>query len=106
MFRQAARALAGGRSVILDASWTSGARRQEALGLAAATQSRLLQWRCVATRATAEARLARRLARGEDASDADATIARAMAQAADAWPEATVVDTEGPRRRRWPPPWA
>ena len=82
--------LARGESVVLDASWTSGRHREAAAALAARTRSDLVPLEC---RAPTEVAGQRIHTRGATASDATADIARAMAAAADPWPDATVVDT-------------
>jgi predicted kinase len=80
-----------GDSVILDASWTDPARRDQAAAVAHATLSDLVALRCDAPVAVAAHRLRHRAA-GE-ASDATPAIAEAMAAAAPKWDDAVVVDT-------------
>jgi len=86
-----------GESVVLDASWSSDARRREARALAAAASAEVVELRCAVDADVAAARIEARLAEGSDASDATPAIARAMAAEADDWPEATVIRTEDPR---------
>ncbi len=88
---RAARLLAHGESVILDASWTSAAERAEAGRIGEEAHADLIAL-CCETRLAGERLRARR----GGASDADAAIADRMAEAADPWPEAVVVDTSGP----------
>jgi uncharacterized protein len=52
--------------------------------------------RCLLPADTAAARLARRVASGEDASDATTNIATAMADEFDSWPNAVDIDTMPP----------
>jgi aminoglycoside phosphotransferase family enzyme/predicted kinase len=98
LLERARLALGFGQSVILDASWTSEALRQAARELGAATASDLVELRCEVPEATAVRRIAARRRLGGDPSEATATVARQMAAAADPWPEASTVDTSGPRR--------
>lgn len=88
---RAAHLLAHGESVIIDASWTSAARRAEAARVAGDTHADLVALRC-ATPLAAERLRARR----GGGSDADAAIAGRMAETADPWPDAVTIDTSGP----------
>lgn len=93
LLNRAEKLLSHGESVVLDASWNDGRRRDAAVALAERLDADLAALRCVApTELTAE-RLRRR--RG-DVSDADEAVAEAMAAHADPWPEATVLDTRQP----------
>ena len=83
--------LAYGESVVADASFTSASHRDAALTASATVCADLVQLRCVTSRELAAARL-RTCGRGP--SDADPDIAAQMEAAADAWPDATVVNTE------------
>lgn len=85
-----------GRTVVLDASWSSAAARAAGRELAEATSSRIVELRCTLDAAVAAGRIRARAARGGDASDADELIAARMAEVADAWPEAQAVDTSPP----------
>lgn len=87
--------LARGRSVVLDASWSSAAHRGRARDLADRAVADLVELRCELAPDLVAQRIAAREALGRDASDADATVAAALAAAADPWPEAAVVDTSG-----------
>lgn len=92
-----ARSLLGsGHSVVLDASWADGAQRRRARQVAEATASDLVELLCVAPMDVAAERMRQRAQRGGDPSDADASIARAMAAVADPWPTATALDTVPP----------
>jgi aminoglycoside phosphotransferase family enzyme/predicted kinase len=86
---RAERLLTLGESVVLDASWTDKGQRAAAEHLAERTHTDLVALRCVAPAEVAAARMRNR--RGP--SDADAATAAAMAIHADAWPEATAIDT-------------
>lgn len=97
--RRAGELLAAGHSVILDGTWSSRAEREGARAVAETTGATLVALRCVAPPEVAAARIARRLREGTDPSEATPAVARAMAGVADAWPEATAVDTAGDLRR-------
>jgi aminoglycoside phosphotransferase family enzyme/predicted kinase len=86
-----------GESVVLDASWTSAAHRGLARAVATRTRSTLVAVRCEADPAVARDRLRlRRSVRSVESigSDADESIAVAMAVRTDPWPEATPVRTD------------
>lgn len=87
---RAAERLARGESVVLDATWSSAAHREQAARVARETSSDLVALRCEAPLEVAEQRIA---ARRSDASDATADIARRLAAEADPWPEAVGIDT-------------
>jgi len=91
---RAAELLGTGRSVVVDASWTSEARRRRARSLAERAVADLAELRCSAPRPTREARIAGRARAATDASEATAAIGRAMAAAEDPWPEAVPIATE------------
>lgn len=80
-----------GRSVIVDASWTEVAHRNDATAMAMATASDLVPLRCEAPVEVTDARLGARLA--GSASDADRRIAHEMAARRHLWHEAAVIDT-------------
>ena len=90
--RRAHRLLAHGESVILDASWHSSAERDRAARLAASVAAELVQLVCRCPATLADERLRIRQA---GASDATPEIAHRMAELAEPWPEAVVVDTSG-----------
>jgi predicted kinase len=96
MARRACVALARGEHVVLDASFISEHERIEARNVAESTHADLVELRCTAPAEVAAARLDRRLAAGTDASDATPAVAARMAEVADPWPEALVIDTTGP----------
>ncbi|GAB7006648.1 AAA family ATPase [Nocardioides sp. AN3] len=87
---RAARLLAMGETVILDATWSQQGRRDEAAAVASCTSSDLVQLQCTVSDDVAESRLATRPA---GVSDADVEVARAMRARFEAWPEATRVQT-------------
>jgi aminoglycoside phosphotransferase family enzyme/predicted kinase len=91
-----ARPLLGqGYSVVLDASWSSKEERGAASSMARDCAARLIQIRCEAPPDVAEERIAARARKGDDASDATAGVARAMAAEFDPWPDAEGLDTSG-----------
>lgn len=94
LLQRARSALGMGRTVILDASWTSQARREDAARIAGATNSQLIELRCVAPGEVTTARLAERRT-ASASSDATPAVAAAMASDEDLWPSATVIDTAG-----------
>jgi predicted kinase len=91
---RARHALGLGEPVIIDASWARAESRAAAAGLARETSSELVELRCDAPPGVADERIARRQARGGDASDADAAVAAAMRAAFDPWPTATTISTD------------
>ncbi|MGE0878743.1 MAG: AAA family ATPase [Acidimicrobiia bacterium] len=87
--------LARGETVVLDASWAEPRWRARAAAIAERTFSEFAELRCTVPQHVAVDRIARRQAAGTDASDADATIARARAAREAPWPSATDIDTTG-----------
>jgi aminoglycoside phosphotransferase family enzyme/predicted kinase len=85
--------LEDGQSVIVDASFSSAPWRAAAATLASNASAVLVEVRCTLPSHIAADRLRERGARGTDASDADAIIARAMQSEFDEWPTATSIDT-------------
>jgi hypothetical protein len=94
--RRARHLLERGESVILDASWHSAAERERAAHLAASVHAELVQLSCRCPAAIADDRLR---SRPHGASDATPEVAHRMADLADPWPDAVVVDTSGPAER-------
>ncbi len=82
-----------GRSVVLDASWTSSADRVRAAALGPATASTVVELRCSAPADVAGRRIT---ARTGGFSEATPAIAAALARTADPWPTAAVLDTTAP----------
>lgn len=93
MLSRASQLLSIGESVVLDASWMSARLRADAADVASTRFADIVALECRAPTVVAEARLAARLRLGQDESDADVAIARAMSAHADPWPEATKIDT-------------
>lgn len=96
MLRRARVALGFGESVVLDASWTDRAWRDQARAVAAACAADLVELRCVAPAGVAADRMLARAVRGGDPSDATPVVAAAMAEREVPWPTATAVDTAAP----------
>ena len=88
-------ALSLGQSVIIDASFIDDSQRRMALKLADETWATLIALECHAPVGIVAERLASRTGKGDDASDADIAISRAMSEDAEAWPEAISLDTSG-----------
>lgn len=97
MLDRAADLLALGRSVVLDASWSDAGRREAARTLAAGRAADLVEIRCDLPADAAARRILARRAAGEGPSDATPEIARRLAAAFAAWPEADVLDTTSDR---------
>ncbi len=93
LLRRAAIALGNGVNVIIDASWTDAALRDEARSMGAAHRAEVTELRCDAPDDLCRRRLAAR--RGPQASDAGPQIRDRMAACRDAWPEATSMPTDG-----------
>src|SRR6185437_15883699 len=92
LLARAARCLAHGESVVLDASWTSAPRRAEAAELARRAPAALVTLQCTAPPEVTAQRLRQRTG---SVSDANETISRAMAAHADRWPQAASIPTGG-----------
>lgn len=89
MLTEAARLIAGGHSVVLDATFSEAEWRAAARSLAHAMHADVVELLCSAPDDVAAGRLARR-----PPGDSEATprVRLALAQSADSWPEASVVD--------------
>lgn len=96
MLRRAGAALAGGRSVVADASWAAAADRAAARRVAAAHRADLHELACTAPDAVADARIAARRRGGESPSDATALTAAHLRARREAWPEALAIDCATP----------
>ena len=81
-----------GETVVLDASWTHASLRALAASGATRAHAEFVGVECWAP---STVRLARLIARSDDASDADPQVADRMALDADPWPDAIRVSTEG-----------
>jgi aminoglycoside phosphotransferase family enzyme len=95
LLRRARELLGMGTSAVLDASWTSEAKRSAVAGLARACHADLVALHCRVPADVAALRIEARARRGGDPSDATPAVARSMALDEDPWPEATAVDTSG-----------
>lgn len=93
---RAAHLAALGEHVILDATWGDAAHRATAREIAASAGADVVEIRCVAPDDVADGRIRDRLADGRDASDATPEVARRLRDRFAPWPEAIVVDTDGP----------
>ena len=91
----AAVTLERGRSVVLDASWTSADERRRAAALARVAGATLVELRCVCDPAVARQRVADRPAGAPGASDATPEVADLLAARAESWPGAVEIDTSG-----------
>jgi aminoglycoside phosphotransferase family enzyme/predicted kinase len=92
---RAHRLLALGESVVLDASWTSAARREDARAVARDAHAEIVELRCVLDPVVAAERIEHRMSAELSASDATPALAAQLALRADPWPEATDLDTLG-----------
>lgn len=93
-------ALAGGDSVVLDASWLDPAQRAAARALASDTRSTLHELCCLVDLPEAERRIRARVALGADASDATPEVLATLATRTQVpWEGATVIDTSRPPDR-------
>ncbi len=92
----ARRHLERGVTVILDASWSTAARREAAATLAAATGSECVAVECRASEAAAAARAAARQHLGGDASDAYGATAAALRERFEPWPAARPAESDRP----------
>lgn len=95
MLDRARTALERGESVVLDATFTDGEFRSEAVELARSTSSRISVVECRAGRDAALGRVRRRREHGNDVSEASEEVTRWMFSRATPWPGAIVVDTTG-----------
>ncbi|GLZ09340.1 hypothetical protein Acsp03_68060 [Actinomadura sp. NBRC 104412] len=93
--QRAERLLGLGETVVLDASWTSRHDRDLIGEVGHRACAEFHPLRCMADEQVTAGRLRDR---APSPSDADASIARAMAATEDPWPEATTIDTSGPLR--------
>ena len=96
--RRGLEVVGSGGSVVLDASWRTAADRRALTEAAAAAGARVISFRCVAPAEVGRERVARRLARGTDASEATPEVADWMAAHFEVWPGAVVIDTTGPKQ--------
>ncbi|MGI9578299.1 MAG: AAA family ATPase [Microthrixaceae bacterium] len=90
MLEQARTLLVRGESVVLDASWSDDRHRELARSMAEACIAEIVEVHCLVDVAMARERVAQR---SGDPSDATPEIVDALADAADPWPDAFVLDT-------------
>jgi aminoglycoside phosphotransferase family enzyme/predicted kinase len=95
---RARRALAMGRSVIIDATWSSAEERDRARALAAAASAELVELRTTLPTRMAALRIRQRMVDGGDPSDATEEIATKLAPSFDPWPGSTTLTTAGSSR--------
>jgi predicted kinase len=93
LLQQAHQLLGEGRSVVLDASWSSAERRSAARALATERAAELIAIRCECPADLAAERITARAQRDDDASDATPAVGRSMSDTFDPWPEAETVNT-------------
>lgn len=96
LLRRARQCLDHGQSVILDATWDTGARRRAAAGLAAETVSTLVALECEVSVEVAAARAEQRRRVGQDASEAGPDIVRQLTANREHWTEAHRLCTSKP----------
>jgi len=96
LIRQATMLVQRGVSVVLDATWSSAARRELLRTLATETSSEVTEIQTVLPAAIAKERIARRMASIHNPSDATPELVDYMAERFEAWPQAHTVDTRGP----------
>lgn len=96
MLRRAARLLAHGETVILDATWSDARERLAAREVASQCLATVSEIRCVAPLDVTRARADRRARLGGDASDVDGGLVDALGDRAGPWPEATELGTQVP----------
>jgi len=92
---KAADPLTGGRSVVLDATWSDAAFRDLASTTARRTGAALVELECRCAPEVRASRIAGRPHRGRGDSHATVDVADALAGVADPWPTARVLDTSG-----------
>jgi aminoglycoside phosphotransferase family enzyme/cytidylate kinase len=96
LLRRAEHLLAHGETVVLDATWGSAHRRERARSVAERVSADVVELRCVVDLRTAQRRADARVRTGSDVSDADGTVAAALAAGFEPWPEADEVSTASP----------
>jgi predicted kinase len=85
-----------GESVILDASWSDGRRRDDAARLAALTSSEITAFALAAPAAVADERARAREQAHTDASDATTALTGALRARFEPWPDAMPLDATLP----------
>lgn len=94
LLAEAERHLGLGRSVVLDATWSTSAHRALARAAADRAVADLVEIECTAPTEVTHQRIRRRLETGTDPSEATPAVADAMAERFDAWPEAARIETD------------
>lgn len=94
LLEQAEVLLAGGESVVLDASWSRREHREAAAALARRVGAGLVELECSVAPDTARRRIEARLAGSADASDATPDLVGPAAGRREPWPGAVAVDTD------------
>ncbi len=84
-----------GRSVLLDATWSTTAQRDRAARMARRASAQLVELRCDCSPTEAAARIGRRLAAGSGESEITPDRAAALAAGEAPWPDALTVPTGG-----------
>jgi aminoglycoside phosphotransferase family enzyme/predicted kinase len=92
MLQTARELLSRGESVILDASWSAGDRRDDAARAAASTSSALTSCLLTAPKDLADARARARTSEGVDASDASDALTGPLRERFAPWPDAIDLD--------------
>ena len=92
MIDTADRSLAGGQSVILDASWSDERQRERAVTLARSTSSSLHAFRLSVPAEIADARARSRTESRTDASDASTRLTGPLRARFTSWPDAVELD--------------
>jgi aminoglycoside phosphotransferase family enzyme/predicted kinase len=95
---RAARLLGMGETVVVDASFSSAALREQFRALARDVSTPVVELACSARAAVVEDRLRARAAGADTESDADLPVGRQLAALTDAWPEASIVHTGASRQ--------
>lgn len=95
LFERAESLLATGESVILDASWNTEAHRSAARSLAEMHGAEIVEIECMLPPGLAKERIALRLQKGGDASDARPELVDTLRQRQEPWVSAHGLDTSG-----------
>ena len=95
LLERAGTELAAGRSVVLDASWSTEARRAAARLVAGERAATLDELCCELPPEVAARRIAARAADGSDSSEVTPELAAQLSREREPWPEAASVRTDG-----------
>ncbi|MFT7598042.1 MAG: aminoglycoside phosphotransferase family enzyme/predicted kinase [Acidimicrobiales bacterium] len=93
LVNRAATLLDRAESVVLDASWNRAKHRQLAREMAESKGAEIIEIECRLDPATAKDRIARRLAQGNDPSDARPELVDELRERFEEWPAATPINT-------------